>query len=60
MKHSPPTKIGDTPVEVVGRPLKVKGRTWHTLIALDESDLRIWEWCSDTGHVIQTVQEEDC
>jgi hypothetical protein len=58
MARQPPTHIGGTEVEVAGRVLKIKGRTWRNLIPTDETDLRVWEWCQETGHTIQTMQED--
>lgn len=49
-----PNAISGVPVEQSGKPLEVKGQRWVTLIPVDDYDERIWEFCLDSGRIIQT------
>lgn len=49
-----PQEIDGVPVQASGRPLKVKGEVWQTMIAEDEFDDRIWEFSLTTGRIIRT------
>jgi hypothetical protein len=44
------------PVLFVSEALFVEGRFWHTL--QERGGDRVWEWCPQTGEVIQTIGED--
>jgi hypothetical protein len=57
-KHSVPTAVHGTEVEHVDEPTRMEPHTWHTLIPVDGTDLRVWEWCSHCGMVLRMMGDE--
>ena len=53
--YQPPSEVYGTAVSACldGGTL-VRGRLWVTLVPDDDDDTRLWEWCTDTGQLLQT------
>jgi len=54
-KFQPPTTINKKRVDYLeGSITTFREKHWITMIALDENDTSIWEFCLDDGKIIKT------
>lgn len=52
-KREQPSEIDGTPVHAIRDELTVNGRPWVTLMPTGEDDDRVWEWCPETGEILE-------